>query len=105
MATKRRQFKLPGGFVLLAALLTFLWFAANSSFAPEALVTGALISVVLAYIFTRKPGAWRKIRFSRKRAWHFLQYTVVFVVELVRAEYHPDAISVASPWHLSFNAI
>ncbi len=85
MATKLRKFKLPGGFVFLSVLLTFLWFAANSSSAPEALATGVLISAVLAYLFTRKAGAWRDIRFSPKRAYHFVLFTGVFVVELVRA--------------------
>jgi multicomponent Na+:H+ antiporter subunit E len=85
MATKQRRLKIPGGSVWLAALLTFLWFAANSSVALETLVTGALISALLAYLFTRKSGAWRDIRFSRRRAYHFGLYTGVFVVELVRA--------------------
>jgi len=76
---------LPRGFVWLTALLTFLWFAANSSVAPEALVTGALISAVLAYMFTRKRGVWRDIRFSPRRVYHFVLYTGVFLVELVRA--------------------
>ena len=66
-------------------LLTFLWFAANSSFALEALVTGALISAVLAYMFTRKRGVWRDIRLSPERVYHFVLYTGVFLVELVRA--------------------
>jgi len=83
MATRQR--KMPRGFIWLAALLTFLWFAANSSFALEALVTGALISAVLAYMFTRKRGVWRDIRLSPERVYHFVLYTGVFLVELVRA--------------------
>jgi len=85
MAIRRYPLKLPRGFVWLMALLTFLWFAANSSVAPEALVTGALISAVLAYMFTRKRGVWRDIRFSPRRVYHFVLYTGVFLVELVRA--------------------
>lgn len=85
MATKQRRLKIQPGFVWLAVLLTFLWFAANSSFAPEALVTGALISAVLAYVFTRKRGAWRHIRLSPQGLYHFVLYTGVFLVELVRA--------------------
>ena len=85
MATKQRRLKMPRGFVWLAALLTFLWFTANSSFAFEALVTGALISAVLAYVFTRKRGVWRDIRLSPERIYHFVLYTGVFLVELVRA--------------------
>lgn len=85
MATKQRRPKMPGGFVWLMLLLTFLWFSANSSFAFEALATGVLISAILAYWFTRKPGAWRDIRFSPNSAYHFILYTGVFVIELVRA--------------------
>ena len=85
MATKQRRLKIPRGFVWLAVLLTFLWFAANSSSALEALMTGALISAVLAYIFTRRPGVWRDIRLSPGRVYHFVLYTGVFLVELVRA--------------------
>lgn len=85
MTTRHRRLKMPGGFIWLAALLTFLWFAANSSFALEALVTGALISTVLAYVFTRKRGVWRDIRLSPERVYHFVLYTGVFLVELVRA--------------------
>ena len=85
MATKQRQRELPRGFVWLAALLTFLWFAANLSLAPEALATGALISAVLAYAFTRKRSVWRDIRLSPGRAYHFVLFVGVFLVELVRA--------------------
>jgi multicomponent Na+:H+ antiporter subunit E len=85
MATKHRGLKIPRGFVWLAVLLTFLWFAANSSVAFETLVTGTLISALLAWLFTRKSGAWRDIRFSPRRAYHFVLYTGVFVIELVRA--------------------
>src|SRR5574339_623147 len=85
MTIKRRPLKMPRGFVWLTVLLTFLWFAASSSSAFEALVTGALISAVLAYMFTRKPGAWRDIRLSPERVYHFVLYTGIFLIELVRA--------------------
>jgi multicomponent Na+:H+ antiporter subunit E len=80
-----KQRKMPRGFVWLAVLLAFLWFAANSSYAPEALATGALISAVLAYAFTRKRSVWRDIRLSPRRVYHFALFTGVFLIELVRA--------------------
>jgi hypothetical protein len=46
------QTTIPGGSIWLAALLTFLWLAANSSFVFETLTTGVLISAILAYLFT-----------------------------------------------------
>ena len=85
MALNHPVLKRPGGFFCLWILLTFLWFAANMSLAVEALATGALISAVLAYMFTRRPGIWRSIRFSPARLYHFILYTGVFLVELARA--------------------
>lgn len=72
-------------FFWLWALLTFLWIAANSSLAIESVASGAIISAALAYIFTRKTGVWRGIRFSPSRFYHFILYTGVFAVELLRA--------------------
>ena len=77
--------KRPSGFFWLWILLTSLWFAANMSLAIEALATGTLISAVLAYMFTRRPSIWQGIRFSPVRLYHFIIYTGVFLVELVRA--------------------
>ena len=85
MAPNHPVLKLPGGLFWLWILLTFLWFAANLSSAVEALATGAVISAVLAYMFTRGPGVWQGIRFSPTRLYHFIVYTGVFLVELVRA--------------------
>jgi multicomponent Na+:H+ antiporter subunit E len=73
------------GFVLLWILLAFVWFAANSSLAPEALVTGIVASGVLAYTFARASDAWGSVSFSLNRLRHFLIYTGIFAVELVRA--------------------
>jgi multicomponent Na+:H+ antiporter subunit E len=72
-------------FFWLWALLTFLWIAANSSFAPDSVASGALISAALAYVFTRKTRVWRGIRFSPSRLYSFILYTGVFAFELVRA--------------------
>lgn len=85
MAPNQSEPKRSSGFVWLAALLTCLWFAANLSVAIEALITGALISTALAYMFTRRASVWDDIRFSPKRLYHFVLYTGVFLVELVRA--------------------
>src|SRR5262249_7725296 len=73
------------GCVWLWMLLTFIWFAANSSLALESIVTGALISAVLAYVLTREYDAWADIRFSPARLHHFSRYSGIFIVELVRA--------------------
>src|SRR5262245_49022267 len=85
MAPNQSAVKRPSGFLWLSVLLTFIWFAANSSYAVSVLATGAIISAVLAYMFTRKPGAWRDVRMSPGRLYHFVLYTCIFLVELVRA--------------------
>ena len=77
--------KPSGGFFWLWIFLTFVWIAISSSLAVESVVTGALISAALAYTFTRMFEIWRGIRFSPSRLYHFILYTGVFVVELVRA--------------------
>jgi multicomponent Na+:H+ antiporter subunit E len=75
----------PGGFLWLWLLLTVIWFAANSSLAIESILTGALISAVLAFIFVRHFPAWADIRLTPTRLFHFIRYTGVFIVEMVRA--------------------
>lgn len=72
-------------FIGLWLLLTFIWFAANSSLAMESIMTGAVIAVVLALLFVRSFPAWTDIRLSPARLFHFVRYTGIFVVEMVRA--------------------
>jgi multicomponent Na+:H+ antiporter subunit E len=82
---RKFETKAPDGFFWLWALLTFVWIAVSSSFAIESMITGALIAAVLAYMFARRFAIWRGIRFSPTRLFHFIIYTGVFVIELVRA--------------------
>lgn len=77
--------KRNGGFLPLWLLLTFIWIAANSSLAPENLITGALIAGVLAYIFARRSEVWGALRISPHRLWHFLLYIGALLVEMVKA--------------------
>jgi multicomponent Na+:H+ antiporter subunit E len=73
------------GFFWLWLLLTFVWIAISSSLDIESVATGALISAALAYMFARKFDIWGGISFSPQRLYHFVVYTWVFLVELVRA--------------------
>jgi multicomponent Na+:H+ antiporter subunit E len=77
--------KIPRGFFWLWLLLTFIWFAANSSLAIESILSGAVISGVLAFVFVRHFPAWTDIRLTPTRLFHFIRYTGVFIVEMVRA--------------------
>lgn len=85
MASDHPGSKRPAGFLWLWLLLTVIWFAANSSLAIESILTGALISAVLSWIFVRHFPAWSDIRLSPTRLFHFIRYTGVFVFEMVRA--------------------
>jgi multicomponent Na+:H+ antiporter subunit E len=76
--------KRNGGLLPLWLLLMFIWFAANSSLAPENLATGALISGALTFM-SRRSQVWQSLRVSPHRLWHFLLYTGAFVVEMVKA--------------------
>lgn len=73
-----------GGLFSLWLLLTFIWVAANSSLAPENIVTGALIAGILTWLF-RHSELWQSLRPSPQRLWHFLVYTGVFVAEMAKA--------------------
>lgn len=82
-------------------LLTFLWFAANSSLAIESLLTGALISAVLAYVFVRSFPAWSHIRLTPQRLIHFIRYTFIFAVEMVRANL--NMLRYVYSWRIEIN--
>lgn len=75
----------PGGFLWLWLLLTFVWIAISSSLAIESIAAGTLISAAMAWVFARRFEIWGSISFSPLRLYHFILYTGVFVVELVRA--------------------
>lgn len=85
MAPDRPTSHKPAGFLWLWLLLTFVWVAANSSLAIPSIATGALISAALAWLLTRSFPAWGDVRFSPARLFHFVRYTGVFLVELLRA--------------------
>jgi multicomponent Na+:H+ antiporter subunit E len=76
--------KRSGGLFSLWLLLTFIWIAANSSLAPENIVTGALIAGILTWLF-RQSDIWQSLRISPQRIWHFLLYTGAFASEMVKA--------------------
>src|SRR5262245_59100226 len=85
MPRHRPPINAVSGFLSLWILLTFLWFAANSSLAIESLATGVLISAILAYAFVRTFGIWHCVQLSPTRLFGFVRYSGVFLVELVRA--------------------
>lgn len=75
---------LPKGFLGLWLFLFVLWLIVNSSTALPIAATGAVISLVIAWIFARRTNVWH-IDLSPRGAWHFLAYTATFFIELVKA--------------------
>lgn len=73
-----------GGLPVLWLLLFILWLIVNASLATPILVTGAIISFAIAWIFARRSKVWH-IAVTPRSAWHFLAYTGVFFTELVKA--------------------
>ena len=79
-----RKGKGIGGLPVLWLLLFILWLIVNASLATPILVTGAVISFAIAWIFARRSNVWH-ITVTPRSAWHFLAYTGVFFTELVKA--------------------
>lgn len=76
--------KRVGGLPLLWLWLFALWLIVNASLAVPILVSGAVISFAIAWIFARRSAVWR-VSITPRSVWHFLAYTGVFFVELVKA--------------------
>lgn len=76
---------LPKGLINLWILLFALWLVINSSVALPIVATGAVISLVIAWIFVRRSDVWQRIELTPRTAFHFFAYTFVFLIELVKA--------------------
>lgn len=81
---KRREQGVPRGFFFLSLLLFATWLIINVSFEMPIVILGALLSVSLSYIFVRRSDVW-SIAVTPARIFHFIAYTGVFLVELVKA--------------------
>jgi len=71
------------GLLTLWAVLFAVWMMANATLAGVVALTGALITFVLAFIFSSRGDAWRQVHW--RGAYHFLAYTGRFARELVSA--------------------
>lgn len=75
---------LPPGLVFLWVFLFAVWLVINASMELPVVASGALVSLVLAWIFLRRSNVWR-IEITPRGAFHFLAYTGVFFAEMVKA--------------------
>ncbi|KQV66329.1 Na+/H+ antiporter subunit E [Rhizobium sp. Root1220] len=82
--TQRRVSGLPQSLFLLWGFLFAVWLVINSSVELPITSTGAVVSLVVAAIFVRRGDVWR-IGLTPRKLFHFLAYTGVFLVELVKA--------------------
>lgn len=76
---------LPAGFAGLWLLLFCLWLIFNSSLALPILATGIVAATALSWIFAMRSTVWHDVRLTPRTFYHFLAYTGVFCVELVKA--------------------
>jgi multicomponent Na+:H+ antiporter subunit E len=68
--------------------LLVIWLIANDSLAPEILLTGALLSGVLAVAFAPFSGAYAHIRWAPRVLLNIVLYLAVFLEELVKANFN-----------------
>ncbi len=76
-----------GSFVL-GTVLFAVWLAVNSSLRIDVVIAGIVICAALACAFSRDSIAWRQVCLSPRAIYHFVAYTAVFFVELVRANFN-----------------
>ena len=73
------------GSISLWLLLFSLWLILNSNLALPIVVTGAVIALVVDWIFMRRSGTWWNVLLTPRSVLHFIAYTGVFFLELVKA--------------------
>ena len=83
-APKPREQGPSSGVIFLSVLLFAVWLVINASFEVPILIIGVLVSVALSFVFIRRSAVWN-IPVTPARVLHFITYTGVFLVELVKA--------------------
>jgi len=73
------------GLIGLWVLLFALWLIVNASLALPVVITGALISLAIAAIFSRRDWLWQQTALTPRAAYHFLAFASAFFIELVKA--------------------
>ncbi len=80
-----RTGRVSHGTVSLWIVLFVIWMVANSTLAPDVAAVGAVVTAALAYAFTATSDTWGSIRWTPSGFRHFVAYSGVFAVELVKA--------------------
>jgi len=76
---------IPLQFINLWLTLLLIWVIANGTLAAETLITGAVISAVIALAFAAFSRVYSVIRWSPKVVFYYLMYLSVFLIELFKA--------------------
>jgi len=76
---------IPLQFLNLWLTLLLIWVIANGSLATDTLITGVVISAVIALAFAAFARVYSVIRWSPKVVFYYLMYLGVFLTELVKA--------------------
>ena len=74
-----------GALIGLWILLFGLWLVVNATLALPVAIAGAVIAFAVAWIFCGRDALWGGLALTPRAAYHFLAYTGVFLVELVKA--------------------
>ncbi|EHS49104.1 cation antiporter [Rhizobium sp. PDO1-076] len=72
------------GLMLLWGFLFVVWLVINATTELPVVIVGAIISFALASIFVWRGNVWR-LGFTPRKVYHFIAYTGVFFVEMVKA--------------------
>src|SRR5210317_802126 len=72
-------------FINLWLTLVLIWLIANGSLAQDIVITGVVVSAVIALAFATFARVYSVIRWSPRVIFYYLMYLGVFSVELVKA--------------------
>ena len=68
-------------------ILMVTWLLLNGNLEMITIISGILISVLLAFIFCNKCDVFSDIKFSPKAFFYFIIYFFVFIVELIKSNF------------------
>ncbi len=76
---------IPLQFLNLWLTLLLIWLIANGSLAQETVITGAVVSAVIALAFATFSRVYSVVRWTPKVIFFYLMYLGVFLLELLKA--------------------
>ena len=76
---------IPLQFLNLWLTLLLIWLIANGTLAPDTVITGVVVSAVIALAFSTFARVYSVIRWSPTVLFYYLVYLGVFFIELIKA--------------------